>query len=75
MQTFSTNEVAKAVGIHRITLQRWLDHGWIKPSIEVPLKNRTMWRWTTADVEKARRFKGTLKTGPKPRQKKGKSKN
>jgi predicted site-specific integrase-resolvase len=69
MQTFSTNEVAKKIGVHRLTLQRWLNGGFMKPSIEVPMDGRIMWRWAKADVEKARRFKGTQKTGPKPKSK------
>jgi hypothetical protein len=69
MQTFSTNEVAKKVGVHRLTLQRWLSGGFIKPSIEVPMDGRSMWRWTKTDVEKARRFKGTQRTGPKAKSK------
>ena len=67
MQTFSTNDVARKIGVHRLTIQRWLDKGLVKPSIEVPLNGRKMWRWTKADVEKARKFKGTQKTGPKPK--------
>lgn len=69
MQTFSTEEAAEQINVHRITLQRWLSGGLVKPSVAVPLKGRTLWRWTKADVEKARRFKVTRKPGPKPKPK------
>jgi len=65
MQTLSTNEVAEKIGVHRLTLQRWLTKGWVKPSVEVPLNGRKMWRWTSADVVRARKFKGTQKPGRK----------
>jgi hypothetical protein len=69
MQTFSTEEVAKHIHIHRVTLQRWLAAGMVKPSFAVPLKGRTLWRWTKTDLAKARKLKGSQRPGPKPKQK------
>jgi excisionase family DNA binding protein len=69
MQTFSTQQAAKLIGIHWVTLRRWLADGKARPSIAVPMGGRTLWRWTKADVERARRFKATQKPGPKPKKK------
>lgn len=69
MQTFSTEEVAEQINVHRITLQRWLSGGLVKPSVVVPLKGRTLWRWTKADVAKARKLKGSQRPGRKPKPK------
>ena len=70
MQTFSTPQAAKLIGVHWVTLRRWLAEGKIRPSVAVPMDGRTLWRWTKADVDRARRFKATQKPGRKP--KKGK---
>jgi excisionase family DNA binding protein len=64
-QTYSTAEAAKQAKVHRITLQRWLRDGRVSPSIRVPLKGRTLWRWTKADIQKLRKQKGRLRPGPK----------
>ena len=69
MRTFSTQQAAKLIGIHWVTLRRWLADGKVRPSIAVPMDGRTLWRWTKADVERARRFKATQKPGPKPKKK------
>lgn len=66
MRTYSTDEVAKEIGVHRMTLQRWLTKGLVRPSVSVPLKGqRTLWRWTKGDLSKVRKLKGTQKPGPK----------
>jgi excisionase family DNA binding protein len=67
--TYSTEEAAKRVGVHRLTLQRWLSEGKVRASQSVPLKGRTLWRWTDADLKKVRRFKATQKPGRKPKSK------
>jgi predicted DNA-binding protein (UPF0251 family) len=69
MQTFSTEDAAKQIHVHRVTLQRWLADGLVKPSVAVPLKGRTLWRWTKSDLAKARKLKGSQKPGPKPKSK------
>jgi hypothetical protein len=70
MQTFSTQLASKLIGIHWVTLRRWLAAGRIRPSVAVPMNGRTLWRWTKADMERARRFKATQKPGRKPKKKK-----
>ena len=67
MQTFSTSEVARQIDVHRITIQRWLANGLVKPSVSIPLKGRTLWRWTKADVARARKLKGSQRPGRKPK--------
>ncbi len=57
MRTYSTEEAASLVGVHRLTLQRWLSEGKIRPSQAVPLKGRTLWRWTKTDVGEVRKYK------------------
>jgi predicted site-specific integrase-resolvase len=67
MKTYSTREVAKMIGRSHLTLLRWLSKGIIRPSVVVPYDGRHLWRWTAADVERARRLKATQKPGPKPK--------
>jgi predicted site-specific integrase-resolvase len=70
MRTFSTPQASKLIGIHWVTLRRWLADGKVRPSLAVPMDGRTLWRWTKADVERARRFKATQKPGRKSKKKK-----
>jgi len=70
MKTYSTAQAAKLIGIHLITLRRWLASGKIRPSVSTPMNGRTLWRFTVGDVERFRKFKGTQKTGPKPKNRK-----
>jgi predicted site-specific integrase-resolvase len=65
--TFSTESAARKIGVGFRTLNRWLALGKIKPSIAVPFDGgRTLWRWTEADIAKARKVKAAQKPGPKP---------
>jgi hypothetical protein len=43
--------------VHRFTLQRWLTAGQVSASIAIPMKGRTLWRWTDADLKQVLRFK------------------
>lgn len=67
MQTYSTRQAAKLIGIHVTTLHRWLAGGKIRPSIATPMDGRTLWRFSDRDVAKFRKFKATQKRGPKPK--------
>ncbi len=69
MRTYSTSEVAEEIDVHRITLQRWLANGLVRPSVAIPLKGRTLWRWTKADMAEARRVKASQKPGRKRKRK------
>jgi excisionase family DNA binding protein len=66
-QHFSTRRAAKLIGVHLVTLKRWLARGKIRPSIALPFDGRTLWRFTRDDVRKFRKFKETQKRGPKPK--------
>jgi predicted site-specific integrase-resolvase len=66
-KTFSTASAARKIGVGMRTLNRWLALGKIKPSVTVPMGGgRTLWRWTDADIAKARKVKAVRKPGPKP---------
>lgn len=55
------------IGVSYITLFRWVSGGIIRPSVAVPMDGKTLWRWTKADIERARKIKATRKRGPKPK--------
>jgi hypothetical protein len=58
VRTYSTQEAAELVGIHHITLHRWLGSRKVRASQAIPMKgNKTMWRWAPADVQKLRKYK------------------
>jgi excisionase family DNA binding protein len=66
----STGEAAKRIGISRQTLQAWIERKRIPaPKLE-RIGNGKIRLWTRAQIEKARKFKGTLKPGRKPKRKK-----
>lgn len=69
-KTYTTAEVAAKVGVSRQTLYSWIEGGKIKAPKPIKLGQRSMRLWTDADIEKARRFKGTLKPGPRSKKKK-----
>jgi predicted site-specific integrase-resolvase len=56
-RTYSTKEVAREVGIHWVTLLRWISDGKVRPSLGMPMNGQTLWRWTDSDVERVRKFK------------------
>ena len=52
-KTYSTLQAAKKAKIHRATLIRWLQEGWVKASTEVPLAGgNILRRWSEADIKK-----------------------
>jgi predicted site-specific integrase-resolvase len=68
-KTVSTASAARKIGVGFRTLNRWLDLGKIRPSVAVPMGGgRTLWRWTDADIAKARKVKAAQKPGPKPKE-------
>jgi len=73
MRTYSTEEVANAVGIHRITLQRWLSDGKVKASLSMPMSGRTLWRWTGRDLARVRKYKEKFYRKGRGRKKKPKA--
>ena len=65
-KTYSTRQASAKIRVSFRTLNRWLADELIRPSIAVPIDGgRTLWRWTEADVAKARKVKAAQKPGPK----------
>jgi DNA-binding transcriptional MerR regulator len=71
-KTYSTGAAAKKIGVSRQTLHAWIDAGNIAAPKSVALGQRSILLWTAAHIELARKFRGTLKRGPRPRSKKKK---
>jgi excisionase family DNA binding protein len=69
-KTYSTTEAARRIGVHVVTLKRWLARGKIRPSVAVAMNGRTLWRFTARDVARFRRFGAALRPGPKVKRKK-----
>jgi predicted site-specific integrase-resolvase len=57
MSPMSTEQVAKAVGVNRVTLERWLSGGKFKPPRAVKIGRGTFRQWTQADVDRILRYK------------------
>lgn len=57
MRTLSTPEVALLVGIHRVTLERWLAAGVIASPRRLQVGGKIIRLWTVRDVERVRRHK------------------
>jgi len=57
MQPLSTAQVAKAVAVHSITLEKWLKQRKIAQPKKLLVGSRTVRLWTKADVERIRKYK------------------
>jgi excisionase family DNA binding protein len=57
IKTMSTKQVAKLVGVHWMTLYRWLSEKKVRPSVMVRLNGRVIHRWTAEDVSRVRKYK------------------
>jgi predicted DNA-binding transcriptional regulator AlpA len=68
-KTFSTGEAAAAIGVSRQTLQSWITVGHVAAPNPIEIGGMTVRPWTKADIERARKFKGTLKMGRRPKEK------
>jgi predicted site-specific integrase-resolvase len=60
---YGTPAAAKLVGVHYLTLHRWLEAGKVKPKGIELADGRKLWQWTDEDIEKARKFKAEQKLG------------
>jgi excisionase family DNA binding protein len=69
-KTYSTSDAAKLIGVSRQTLQTWIDRKSIATPRLEKVGRMSIRLWTGADIEKARKFKGTLKPGRKVKGKK-----
>jgi len=62
----TTVEAAKLIGVSRQTLQMWCKRGLIDAPEPFEIGNMTVRLWRSADIQEAKRFKGTLRRGPEP---------
>lgn len=69
-KTYSTPQVAKMLGVHFLTIHRWIKSGAVTPKGIELSDGRMLWRWSETDVEKARKHKAEQKPGPKVKTKK-----
>jgi excisionase family DNA binding protein len=57
MSPLSTKEIAAQIGIHRVTLEEWLQKGKVKAPKKVRIGGQTYRLWTDRDVERLRKYK------------------
>jgi excisionase family DNA binding protein len=57
MSPLSTAEVAAKVGVNRVTLERWLSSGKLRPPKTVRYGRNEFRDWTDADVDRVRKYK------------------
>jgi hypothetical protein len=57
MRTYSTGRVAKEIGVHKITLIRWLLDGKVQEPRRINQAGQELRIWTHRDVERVRRYK------------------
>ncbi len=55
--TYSAAQAARMLGIHKVTLQRWLLDGKVAEPNKVRIGNIESRIWTHSDVEHVRRYK------------------
>lgn len=72
MSPLSTQQVAAAVGVNRVTLERWLSSGKVKQPKAIEIGSGTFRQWTQADVDRILKYKqGNYRKGrgrkPKPK--------
>lgn len=57
MRTYSTAEVADKVGVHKVTLIRWLLDRKVEEPRRVSQVGQVLRIWTDRDVERVRKYK------------------
>jgi DNA-binding transcriptional MerR regulator len=57
MRNYSTSEAARAVGIHPITLHRWVLQGKIKGPRKQRIGGIVIRLWSERDLERVRKYK------------------
>lgn len=72
MKTYFTSQVAAIVGVHKVTLQRWLLAGRIPEPKRVRMNGVEVRIWTNRDVERVRRYKERFYRKGRGRKKKSK---
>lgn len=72
MTPISTPQVADIVGIHLITLERWLSSGKVESPKKVRAGNRSYRLWTQRDIERLKQYKAKYYRKGRGRKKKSK---
>jgi len=67
-ELYTTVQVARMTKIPRATLQAWIATRKIDAPRVRLVKGKAVRLWSSAQIEKARELKGTLKPGPKKKQ-------
>lgn len=57
MSPLSTAEIARAIGLHPVTLERWIASGNFKVSKTIKIGTRVYRVWTEKDIKRLRAFK------------------
>jgi len=57
MANLSTQDVARQIGINRVTLERWLSSGKVRAPKTVQFGKSEFRNWTAEDVARVRRYK------------------
>jgi hypothetical protein len=53
----STEDVARKIGINRVTLERWLSNGKVAAPGKIRIGRSEFRNWTDADMERVRKYK------------------
>ena len=72
MAPLSTPEVAVLVGVHPITLERWLATGKVAAPKPLRVGGRTFRNWTARDIDRVKRYKKKFYRKGRGRKKKAK---
>jgi excisionase family DNA binding protein len=68
-KTYTSAEAAAMIGVSRQSLYTWIAQGKIDAPDPVRIGNGSMRFWSKAQIEAARKFKGTQKRGRVPKKK------
>lgn len=69
-KSYTTTEAAAKIGISRQTLHSWIEGGMVVAPRPLAVGKKIIRLWTKAHIDEARKFKGTLKPGPRSKMKK-----
>lgn len=68
-KSYSTAQAAAMIGVSRQALYTWIAEGKIDAPKTTALGRRTMRFWSKAQIDAAKKFKGTQKRGRVPKKK------
>jgi excisionase family DNA binding protein len=66
-RNYTTSEAAKRIGVSRQTLYSWIERGYVDAPKPLKIGGGSIRLWSMAEIQRARKFKDTLKPGPHPR--------